>query len=126
MVAPNKYTLVPSPVGPFAHIDLVARVVFGLIWDRYRLSVHSHLRGDQRWLDEDSRVYCVYAQDELARHAGISDRTVRRCLDDLRRAGLLSYSKAGLRGVNRYYVELAAKDYLGAQRPGCQQSGKDC
>lgn len=112
MVAPNKYTLVPSPAGPFAHVDLVARVVFGLIWDRYRLSVHSHLRGDQRWLDEDSRVFCVYAQEELAMHAGISVRTVRRCLEDLRWAGLLSYNKVGLQGVNRYYVEYPAKDYL--------------
>lgn len=93
-------------------MDAAARLVFGLIWDRCRLSAHNVLGGDGRWVDDDGQVFCVYAQVELSEHSGLTDRTVRRCLDTLREKGLLYWEKTGFKGCNRYYPEYFVRDYL--------------
>lgn len=112
MAAMNKFTFIPSPCGPFNRIDPSARLVFGLIWDRYRLSRYSTDTGDDRWQDSDGEVYCVYSQTELAEHSGLTERTVRRCLDTLEAANLLRWRKVGFNGCNRYYPDLLVIDYL--------------
>ncbi len=112
MAAMNKFTFIPSPCGPFLRIDPSARLVFGLIWDRYRLSRYSTDTGDNRWQDDDGEVYCVYSQTELSEHSGLTDRTVRRCLDTLYNANLLRWHKSGFNGCNRYYPDLLVIDYL--------------
>ena len=116
MATVGKFTLTPSPVGPFHRVDLAARVVFGLIWDRYRLSVNSVLSGDARWVDDNGDVFCVYSQIELAEHSGLTDRTVRRCLDTLYRAQLLTWEKTGFKGTNRYYPDYYVRAYFDSQK----------
>ena len=111
MADTQKYTIVPNPVGPFAGLDPLARLVFGLIWDRHRLSRYNVVGGQERWIDRNGEL------------AGLSERTVRRCLDDLRRAQIVSWQKSGFRGVNRYYIDLAVWHYLSPERAPGQQSG---
>ena len=118
----RKYCLVPLPDGPFAGLDLMSRAVFGLIWDRYRLSGYNVTgQGDASpWYDWDAdAVYCVYDQRDLAAAIGCTDRTVRRCLDDLRRAGCLWWRRATYMGASRYYVPSPIYQYLTA-RDGTQ------
>lgn len=115
------YTLCPLPQGPFAALDPLARLCFGAIWDRYKVSCYNVTgsTGDSPWYDHDEdEVFCVFGQGELARLLGISERTVRRCLGDLKAAGLIWWRKAQYAGSCRYYVDYTARAYL---RP---QSGK--
>lgn len=112
MATARKYTLTPTPYGPFRGVDASARLVFGLIWDRYRTSARSVLEGDDRWSDPDGEVFCIYAEVELAEHSGLTERTVRRCLNTLRDACLIRWHKTGFKGTNKYYPDLLARDYL--------------
>lgn len=123
MAETQKYTIVPNPAGPFAGLDPLSRLVFGLIWDRHRLSRYNVIGGQERWIDADGQVFCLYSQDELAAQAGLSVRTVRRCLDDLRRAQIITWAKSGFRAVNRYYIDHAVWLYLKPDRAPGQQSG---
>lgn len=112
MATPRKYTLTPSPFGLFRNIDAAARLVFGLIWDRFKLSEHSITSGDCRWQDVDGEIFCIYSEVELAEHSGLSERTVRRCLNTLRDANLLRWDKTGFKGCNKYYPDLLVIDYF--------------
>lgn len=109
------YTLVPLPQGPFKGVSPIARMVHGMIWDRYKLSQYNVVgQGEETpWYDAGREaVYCVYAQNELAQSVGVSERTVRRALDELREAGLLSWRKAEYKCVCRYYIPEAVYAYL--------------
>lgn len=115
------YTIVPLPTGPFEHIDALSRLCFGLIWDRYRVSSYNvtGTAGDSPWYDEDQEeVFCLYRQDELARDMGCSERTVRRCLETLREAGIIWWRKAVYKGANRYFVDPPIREYLWPRREG--------
>lgn len=112
------YTPVPTANGPFAGIDPVARMTFGLIWDRYKLSSYhvTGAAGDCPWYDQAmDAVYCVYGQAELAAEVGVSERTIRRALDTLREAGLLIWRKATYKGSCRYYIPEHTRQYLRRQ-----------
>ena len=111
----QKYTLVPLAQGPFIGIDPLARMAFGLIWDRYKVSSYNFIGAESEspWYDKTmDDVFCVYDQDELAREIGCSVRTVRRCLKDLNEAHLLYWRKATYKGACRYFVGYAAKAWL--------------
>lgn len=97
------YTLVPLPVGIFDGISPVDRVVWGCIYERWRLSSYNVTGGDERWWDEYG-VYCVYSHAELARDVGITERTIRRSISTLREKGLLDWRKAAYMGSSRYYI----------------------
>lgn len=100
-----KYVVVPYPVGVFAPLSTDARLVFGLIWSRFKLSSFHVAGGDDRWIDkDDGAVYCYYALDELCRDAGLSDRTVRRCLDALRAEMLIYTRRVDYKMPMRIYV----------------------
>ncbi len=103
----QKYLLVPLPEGLFDGYDLSTRAVLGALYGRLRLSNY-HLIGDESgtaFFDEqEQRVYCVYTYAELCKQLGISERSVRRCLDRLRDDGLVWWRKASYGGANRYYL----------------------
>lgn len=120
MAETQKYTIVPNPSGPFERLDPLSRLVFGLIWDRHRLSRYNVVGGQERWIDRDGNVFCLFSHAELATLAGLSERTVRRCLDDLKREQIVSWKKSGFRGVNRYYIDLAIWHYLRPERDQAQ------
>lgn len=128
----TKYIKVPMPRADFAKLDLTARSVFGLIYDRWLLSEKTGDTSDRfrqvrevrvcdvwpdRFPNDRSMIkvaftYCVYAQGEIAEHLGISERTVRRCIDDLARAKVVEVDRAGMRGANRYYIPTRIHRYL--------------
>ena len=129
----GKYVNVPTMHGPFASLDLYARAVFGLIWNRWQLSQTAHENGSERFMqkrrvricdafpdrfpDDQSLItigftYCVYTQTELAAEIGCSERTVRRCIDDLLRSGVIEAERAGVRGANRYFIPNTIQRYF--------------
>lgn len=111
------YTLVPLPQGAFEKLSLVDRAVFGLLWERYRLSSYKVTGGDERWYDPEwQEIYCVYALDELVRQVGVSDKTIRRSLIALRDAGMIYWRKASYAGANRYYFDHSIRSEMSALR----------
>lgn len=111
------YTLVPLPQGPFERLDPLARMAFGFIWERYKVSSYNVTGGGDNspWYDPTvDEIFCVYDRAELAAVIGCSERTVRRCLDDLKAAGLIWWRKL-YGGACRYYVDKPIREYLRAQ-----------
>lgn len=111
----RKYTIVPLPVGPFAAQDPMARAVFGLIWDRLRLSAFNTTGNSGQWMDEDTgAVFCYYAQADLAQDMGCSVRTVRRCMRDLEVARIIETRRVEYGGAYRISVPARIEDYMRA------------
>lgn len=111
----RKYTIVPLPVGIFTGITPLSRMCFGFIWDRYRVSGYNvaGTAGASRWVDDETRdVFCLYSHRELAADMGASERTVRRCLDELRDAGLIWWKRDGYQGPCRFFVHEGVAAYM--------------
>ena len=115
------YSLLPLPQGCFAedNLSLIDRAVFGLIYDRWKLSSYHVLgtAGSFDWYDEEFEdVFCVFAQDELARLVGVSDKTIRRSLITLKKLDYVYWAKRGFMGANRYFITKRLQAYMSALR----------
>lgn len=127
----TKYTILPTAAGDFAQLDLMARAVFGLIWDRWQLSCKTQEETGKfsttremtvselypsRKYDRSkitvAEVYCVISQAELVRETGLCERTVRKSIRALEVAGVLRTERAGIRGANRYFCNWRLVDYF--------------
>lgn len=129
-----KWNMIPSAEGPFSGLDAMARYCFGLLYDRYRLSLRSvgeyhsekflgarvvklsklnprKFAGDER-TTTTYETYCVYKQKDLAALMGCTERTVRRCMETLRDAGVIETERAGFNGANRFYIPSQIQAYF--------------
>lgn len=114
------FHLIPMPDGPFEGLDLTTRAVFGLLWDRYRLSCHRTIGGDGRYVagmdetvpDGCDSVYTIYAQPDLAHDLGVSLRTVQRAVNALHEAHLIMLRRDGFGGPVRVYVARSVRAWL--------------
>lgn len=105
----QRYLLVPLPEGLFRHLDLNERAVLGALYDRIRLSEYNYMGAEHPesytfWDDQEESCFCVYNQSELGKQLGISDRTVRRCLERLKQEGFVWWRKMTYKGANRYFL----------------------
>lgn len=115
------YQLIPLPQGIFSGFSLLERAIFGLIYDRLKLSVNNHLGspGGSAFYDEEERdVYCVYSQQELSETLGVSVRTVRRAVAVLVERELLISKKMRFQDANRYYIPFYIRQELKPQQRG--------
>ena len=110
----------------------MARYCFGLLYDRFKLSEKSvdeyrsdkflgartyrlcdlnprKFPGDTRTNDHARGADCVYKQKDLAAEMGCTERTIRRCLDTLREAGLIETERAGFNGANRLFIPFSVQ-----------------
>lgn len=105
----SVYTLVPRPICEFAGLDLTARAAFGLIWDRWQLSIapDNLKRFTDAW-----GVYCVYSRPAMAAELGVSIVTLRRAIKALVDRDLICTRVAASGGSVRYYVTNRAMDSM--------------
>lgn len=103
------YTLVPRPINDFAHLDVVSRYAFGLIYDRWLLSCRKDNR--ERFADEYG-VYCFYERRAMAAEIGVTLPTIRRAIKALEDAGLITYGRDGLGAPWKYYVTERGRDNI--------------
>ena len=109
----RKYTMTPLPNGPFTGLDAISRLCYGIILDRVKLST---MRRDSHFFDEGMNTfYALYRQRDLAYELGVSERTVRRCLQELGERELIHWVKFGYQGASRFYLMPAGIEYLSAQ-----------
>ena len=129
-----KWNLIPSAEGPFSGLDAMARYCFGLLYDRYKLSEKSvdEYRSDKflgarvhrlcdlnpRRFPGDTRTKVTheacyhYKQKDVAAEMGCTERTIRRCLDTLREAGLIETERSGFNGANRFFIPFSVQRYF--------------
>ena len=128
-----KWSMIPSAEGPFSGLDVMTRYCFGLLYDRYKLSAQKSGEGDERfvmprtkrWCDFDpvhfsgvedlvtrGDIYCIYTQADLAKAMGCTDRTVRRCIKELRDAKLIETERSGFNGATRFFFTYVVYDYF--------------
>lgn len=107
------YQLIPLPQGPFANLSLLERALYGLLYDRCKMSVNNMFNGNGRFYDEHlEEVYCVYNQNDLAKTLGVSVRTVRRATANLVDNNLISVTKSRFQDCNRYYLPYYIRQWL--------------
>lgn len=113
------YQLVPLPQGIFAGMDIVTRAVVGCLYDRMKLSWYNAEGGNDRFYDHITEEYfCVFSHAELAEQIGVSERTIRRSLDLLKRDNLVWWRKATYKGANRYYLHHGITETLCSKQSG--------
>ena len=109
----RKYTIVPLPTGVFEGITPLSRMCFGFIWDRYRVSCYNVSGGHDAWYDYDwDETFCVFSHRELSEQVGASERTIRRCLDELRRAQLIETKRCEYQGACRFFIPEDVRAYM--------------
>lgn len=107
------YTLLPLPQGIFENLSLIDRAVFGLIWERWKLSSYKLTGGCDDWYDaEEEAIFCIWSHDELSRQIGASEKTIRRSLIALRDAQMISWKKASFKGACQYYIDPDVQRYM--------------
>lgn len=133
MAKNKKWDLVPTATGIFSGMDLLTRFCFGLIYDRHQLSQERTESGSSAFIanrsgrvcdffprhfptDESmitvNDVYCVYTQADLASAMGCTARTVRRCIKELKDAGLITAVRSGYNGAYRFFISSRVYDYF--------------
>lgn len=70
------------------------------------------------YLDDDSEVFCLYSQEDMAAVCGVSVRTVRRSVAALVERGLIRTRKVRYQDSNRYYIPYAIREALRPQQRG--------
>lgn len=75
-----------------------ARVLYTLLFDRHRLSV---MNG---WFDENDEVYIYFKREEMEKELGISERTVKKVVQELINHCLLEEKKQGFNKPNKIYL----------------------
>ena len=124
------YSLLPLPLGKFAEEDLTLldRAVFGMIYDRWRLSCYNATGSaeyETPWYDEvREEFYCIFAHDELARLVGVSEKTIRRSLETLRKKGWIDWVKREYMGANRYFIRKRIQEYMSTLRKDSKEAAK--
>lgn len=106
----TRYTIVPAAEYPFDRLDALSRYCFGLIYDRWKLSAKAETW--RRWVD-DTGIYCVFDQKDLAKELGITLPTVRRCLERLEAEQLIQRERTEKRGACRYYTTYRSRQAMG-------------
>ena len=124
------YSLLPLPQGQFAidELTLVDRAVFGMIYDRWRLSCYNATGSaayETPWYDETrEEFYCIFAHDELARLVGVSEKTIRRSLEKLRGKDYIDWVKREYMGANRYFIGRQMQEYMASLRKDSREAAK--
>lgn len=120
----RKYVLCPVAEGPCAGLDAQARLLLGLVAERWKLSYRDDHYQDDPLLPDKTGCFVLYKLGELSAELGCSERTTRRTLEMLRDEGLIKYRKGGYQGGLRIYLadylidwlELEARSAYASQR----------
>lgn len=75
----------------YRDLSIYAKVAYAFLRDRIQSSL-----GNMDFVDEDGDVFIVYYQTSLAEDMNISERTVRRVIGELKKAGLIDVVRHGL------------------------------
>ena len=92
----------------YKSLNATARDVFFLIYNQFTLSKKSVSEGKTSWRD-DNGVFCYLGQKEIANILGKTDRTVRRAIEALKKAKLITVIERGAKRKAKLYVHEIVK-----------------
>ncbi|VDN49220.1 Replication initiator A domain protein [Petrocella atlantisensis] len=75
-----------------------AKVLYSLLKDRHELSLQNN------WVNENNEVYLVYTRGNMQEMLGLSDKTVKKAVDQLKKYGLMEEERLGFNRPNRIYL----------------------
>lgn len=75
-----------------------AKVLYSLLKDRHELSLQNN------WINEKNEVYLVYTRNNMQEMLGLSDKTVKKAVDQLKKYGLMEEERMGFNRPNRIYL----------------------
>jgi len=84
--------------GEFKALSNNARVLYTLLRDRHDLSLQNH------WVNEKNEVYLIFTRKNMEEMLGLSDKTVKKAVDELKDFGLIEEEHMGLNKPNRIYL----------------------
>ncbi len=96
----NRFYQMPKFLfeGEFKALSNNARVLYTLLRDRHDLSLQNH------WVNEKNEVYLIFTRKNMEEMLGLSDKTVKKAVDELKDFGLIEEEHMGLNKPNRIYL----------------------
>lgn len=95
-----------------------AKVLYSLLKDRHELSLLNN------WVNENGEVYLIFTREEMADMLGVSQPTLRKSIDQLKKLQLLEEEKMGLNRANRLYINAVTFGNTGVKNsfsPECKK-----
>ena len=96
----NRFYQMPKFLfeGELIALNNDSRVLYSLLKDRHELSLTNG------WINEKGEVYLIYTRKDMEYMLGLSDKTVKKAIDQLKEYGLVEEEKQGLNRPNLIYL----------------------
>ena len=75
-----------------------ARVLYALLRDRHELSIKNG------WVDEEGYVYLIFKREDMEKLLGVSDKTVIKAINNLKKYNLIEEQRLGQGRADRIYL----------------------
>ena len=95
-----------------------AKLIYTLLLDRARLSMQN-----EKWQDDQGRVFIHYTIESLAEATHKSQMTVKNALKALERQGLIYRQKQGMGMPNRIFVKVQTENCPTGRIESCLSGG---
>jgi len=114
-----QYAMVEIPLlmfidKAFEPLSIEAKVVYGMLLQRIRLSNRNG------WRDEEGKLYVIYPLEQMHKDIGLSTRTISTSLKQLEEIGIIDISNRGQGKPKIYYV----KNFIYVDDENCSRSAK--
>lgn len=89
----------------YKNASLLTRLVYTLQKDRFTLTLTNvSPKKSSSYIDERGRVFCIYANQELAKMLNVCEQSIIRAKNELEALGLLKQRQQGVNKPNRLYL----------------------
>lgn len=89
----------------YKNASLLTRLVYTLQKDRFTLTLANVTpKKSSSYIDERGRVFCIYANQELAKMLNVCEQSIIRAKKELEALGLLKQRQQGINEPNRLYL----------------------
>lgn len=89
----------------YKNASLLTKLVYTLQKERFTLSlVNTNIKDPSSFVDERGRIFCIYANHELAKMLNVCEKSIIKAKKELEALGLLKQSKQAINEPNRLYL----------------------
>ncbi|HCZ1959859.1 TPA: replication initiator protein A [Staphylococcus aureus] len=89
----------------YKNASLLTRLVYTLQKDRFTLTLANVTpKKSSSYIDERGRIFCIYANQELAKMLNVCEQSIIRAKNELEALGLLKQRQQGVNKPNRLYL----------------------
>ena len=82
----------------FDKLNSDAKILYMIMRDRNELSIQNN------WIDNEGYVYIIYTRESMMNDVNLSNKTVIKAVNDLKRIGLIEEKRQGVNKPNLIYV----------------------